>query len=415
MKRILVSAYAVSPNRGSECAVGWEITRRLGEYFDVTVLMCEESPSNVQYFKEVEAYFKENGNIKNVQFIPVKMPERSKKYTKLHDFGFWPAYYWGYNCWQKEAYRISKQLHAEQGFDLAYQLNMIGFREPGYLWKLDIPFIWGPTSGFHSIPYSFINDFKGKEFLFQSLKHVSNEVQIRLAHRARKAAEKAEIAWCVDETGLNKMVEWNAKAELMQETGLSALPDQSRSKRHFDGIRRLNIVWSGMLTTGKALKILIDALIILKDSNFHLTVIGDGPLLNSLKEQSEPIQNKVTWTGWVNKADAIEMVRKSDLMIHTSLKEGTPHSILEALGMGVPVICHDTCGMGAVINESNGFKIPYIDVNTSVDYIVELLQKIADVPGTLNDRYETIWDSTKDLTWDNKVHRIANKIMNILN
>ena len=97
------------------------------------------------------------------------------------------------------------------------------------------------------------------------------------------------------------------------------------------------------------------------------------------------------------------MVGKCDLLIHTSLKEGTPHSILEALGMGIPVICHDTCGMGAVINQMNGFKIPYVDVNTSVEFIVNLLVKLINNPTILNDRYKTILNTITQLSWDSKV------------
>lgn len=415
MKKLIVSAYAISPQRGSECAVGWEITTRLSKYFDVTVLMCEKTPSNIPYFKEIEDYLKTNGDIKNLQFIPVRMPEASKKYTCLHDKGFWPAYYWGYNCWQKEALRVAKDLHSKNKFDLAYQLNMIGFREPGYLWTLGIPFIWGPTNGFHSIPFSFIWNFKGKEFLVQALKHIANEIQITFSFRAKKAAKKAEIVWCVDETALQKMLNWRANAGLMQETGLMTIHDQLKYYRHYDGVRSLNIVWSGMITTGKALGILIAALIKIKNLNFHLTVIGDGPLSNKLKKQSEPIKDKISWTGWIQKYEAMQEVSKSDILIHTSLKEGTPHSILESLSMGIPVICHDTCGMGVVINEKNGFKIPYKNISTSVEYIVTLLHEIKDNPDILNERFKTIWETTDNLTWDNKVDKIANKMFSLLN
>ena len=183
---------------------------------------------------------------------------------------------------------------------------MIGFREPGYLWKLDVPFIWGPINGFHSIPFSFIRYFKGKEFLMQSLKHVTNELQIRISNRARRAAEEAKIVWCVDQRTMNQMVHWNANAELMQETGLVTIPHYLQSNRNYDGVRCLNLVWSGMITTGKALNILIQALIELKNYNFHLTVIGDGPLLDNLKKFSAPVQTKITWTGWISKSEAIK-------------------------------------------------------------------------------------------------------------
>ena len=80
--KIIISAYAVSPVRGSECAVGWEISTRLGQFFDVTVLTCETTPSNTPQYLEIEEYLKKNGKIGNVNFVPVKMPKQSKKYTK---------------------------------------------------------------------------------------------------------------------------------------------------------------------------------------------------------------------------------------------------------------------------------------------------------------------------------------------
>ena len=376
--------------------------------------MCEKTPSNSEYFEEVDRYLNENGNIKNVHFVPIKMPESSKKYTKLHDIGFWPAYYWGYKCWHKDAYRKAMLLHSENRFDLAYQLNMIGFREPGYLWKLDIPFVWGPTNGFHSIPFSYIKGFKVKELIVQSLKHIANELQIKLSIRARKAAKKANIVWCVDNTAFKKMSSWSANAELMQETGLNSLPENLKTSKNYDGVRCLNLVWSGMVTPGKALEILIKALINLQDLNFHLTVLGDGPTLLSIRKLAKPIQDKITFAGWLSKSKAIDVVIQSDLLIHTSLKEGTTNSILEALGMGVPVICHDTCGMGVVINNLNGFKIPYSDFATSIKFLTDLLNRITENPNLLNDRYKTIWETTNDLAWDNKVNLIAKKIENIL-
>jgi glycosyltransferase involved in cell wall biosynthesis len=414
MKKLLVSAYAISPVRGSEHALGWEIVIRLGKYFDVTVLMCEKTPSNYFYVREIEEYTNKYGPIRNVKFVPVKIPEDANKYFKLHDKGFWPAYYWGYNCWQQAAFTKAQELHKLQKFDAAYLLNMTGFREPGYLWELDIPFIWGPINGFHSIPFSFLRSFSGKEYILQSIKHWANEIQIATSSRAKKAAQKAALVWGVDEKAVKTLTKWKANAELMQETGLNPIANDKIVARNYDGVTSLNLVWSGIMISRKALNILIQALIKVKHLNFHLTVLGSGSLLDQLKREAEPIQNKITWVGKLPKDDAIEMVSKSDLLIHSSLSEGTPHSILEAIGLGVPVVCHDICGMAAVVNEKNGFKIPYKDFNTSVEFISDLLVKIQSNPEILNKRYETIWETTNDLTWDTKVKTIAQKINDIL-
>lgn len=415
MKKILVSAYAVSPKRGSECAVGWEITRRLGQYFDVTVLMCSKTPAGVNYKLEVEDYIRSTGKINNVTFIYVPMPKNSIIFTFIHDIGFWPAYYWGYNCWQRSAYKEAKKLHIVNKYDIAYQLNMIGFREPGYLWKLSIPFVWGPVGGFHNIPYSFLKSFKGKDYIFQNTKRILNNLQIKIAFRPIKAARKASLIWCVDIICQKKIIQWNKRTELLQETGLSIQNDTlNNNKVLYNSERTLKLVWSGMITPGKSLDILIDVLLINMDLNFELLILGDGPLIEKMRIKAKSINHKIIWAGWVKKDEACIYVKSSDMLIHTSLKEGTPHSILEAISYGVPVICHDTCGMRAVINQNNGFKIPYKDFDTSVKYISELLQSIFQNPQILNDKFYTIGQTTEILSWDHKVKHIASQINEII-
>jgi len=415
-KKILISAYAVSPYRGSECAVGWEITKRLGKYFDVTVIMCSQTPSGDIYFEEIQKYIKENGPIENVGFVGIPMPASSRIFTWLHDIGFWPAYYWGYNIWQRAAFKRARELHIQSNFDLAFQLNMIGFREPGYLWKLDIPFIWGPVGGFHCIPFQFIRQFKGKDFIFQVLKNVINKLQTKFLLRPRKAARKAELVWCVDYASLNIVSKWNPKSELLQETGLNISANSySKITKSFNGKRSLNLVWSGMVTPGKALDILIDTLILIKELDFKLVVLGDGQLLPKLKARAEQIKEKIIWKGWLPKEKAIQNVKNADLLIHTSLKDATSNVILEAIGLGIPVVCHDICGMGIVVNELNGFKIPYKNHATSVEYISDLLKSILHNPNILSDRNKSIIETINSLSWDTKVNYIAQKISSIIN
>lgn len=415
MKKILISAYAVSPIRGSECAVGWEITKRLGQYFEVTVLMCEKTPSGDNYAEEVKNYVDKNGSIKNISFIYVPIPQKAKFYIWLHDIGLWPAYYWGYNCWQKSAFEMADKLHATKKFDLVYQLNMIGFREPGYLWKLPVPFVWGPTNGFHSIPLSFLKSLKGKEYYFQHLKHFFNELQILISNRPKKAARKAAVVWCVDKLAQENLSNWGGKTDLLQETGLSIVKETYFVlKKKFENPAVLHLVWSGKITSGKALGILIDALLLHKDLNFKLTVLGDGPLMQEMKIRAQAITHKIDWKGWVSRDEALDCVKSSHLLIHSSLKEGTPHAVLEAIAYGIPVVCHDTCGMGVAVNDKNGFKIPYKDFETSTLFVSQLLQSIFENPQILNAKFDTIGQTTAMLSWDSKVQYIADKINNII-
>jgi glycosyltransferase involved in cell wall biosynthesis len=256
-----------------------------------------------------------------------------------------------------------------------------------------------------------LKSLKAKEYLLQHIKYFFNELQIMITSRPKKAARKASVVWCVDELAQKIIKNWGGKTDLLQETGLNIIRDShSLEKSNFVQTRVLNLVWSGNITTGKALTILIDALLQNKELNFNLVVLGDGPLLQELVEKAQPINHKINWKGWLSREEAISYVKTADLLIHTSLKEGTPHSILEAIAYGIPVVCHDTCGMGVVVNKKNGFKIPYKDYHTSIKYISNLLQSISENPEILIAKKKTITETIPSLTWDAKVSYIANKI-----
>ena len=48
---------------------------------------------------------------------------------------------------------------------------MIGFREPGYLWKLNKPFVWGPTNAKEAFPIAYLQGAGWKKSLFIRLKN----------------------------------------------------------------------------------------------------------------------------------------------------------------------------------------------------------------------------------------------------
>ena len=61
---------------------------------------------------------------------------------------------------------------------MLHQLNMIGFREPGYLWKLSqengVPFVWGPIGGQKQFPTAYLQGAGLKMKVFNRLKNFLN-------------------------------------------------------------------------------------------------------------------------------------------------------------------------------------------------------------------------------------------------
>ncbi len=181
-KKVLVSVYACSPYRGSEPGMGWNFLKQIAAKNEVWALVEEEKWRN-----DIEKYLREHPDeMQSVHWVFIHKP-RARWLRKV-----WPpSYYWFYRVWQRRAYKKAQILHQEVRFDLVHQLNMVGFREPGYLWKLDVPFIWGPVGG---LGYTDIRLFPLLGFvgaLEFTARNVINWLHAHLLIRPRLAAKKA--------------------------------------------------------------------------------------------------------------------------------------------------------------------------------------------------------------------------------
>ena len=95
-----------------------------------------------------------------------------------------------------------------------------------------------------------------------------------------------------------------------------------------------------------------------KRQDFKVLVVGDGNLLNKMKERAKElnIYDDIVFTGSLK--DTTEIYAISDLTINCSLKEGLALTAYESLSMGVPVISSDVGGQIELITSDVGEIIP---------------------------------------------------------
>jgi glycosyltransferase involved in cell wall biosynthesis len=100
----------------------------------------------------------------------------------------------------------------------------------------------------------------------------------------------------------------------------------------------LNLVAAGRLSHEKGFDLLLSALALCKDLRFRLTVLGDGPLLTSLKAQASGLglSGCVRFVGFQN--NPYPYFARADAFVLSSRFEGFPNVVLEALACGTPVI-----------------------------------------------------------------------------
>jgi glycosyltransferase involved in cell wall biosynthesis/O-antigen/teichoic acid export membrane protein len=117
------------------------------------------------------------------------------------------------------------------------------------------------------------------------------------------------------------------------------------------------------------------ALLLPHHPDLILQLVGDGPL----REQAEArcrelgIAHAVRFLGY--RDDVPDLLRGTDVSVLTSMKEGIPRAILEAMAMGVPVVATDVPGSREAVRDGEtGFAVPLGDAHALADAIDRLLR-----------------------------------------
>ena len=121
---------------------------------------------------------------------------------------------------------------------------------------------------------------------------------------------------------------------------------------------QINITIVSRLVSHKNIGKIIKAISDLNDPLIYLNIIGDGPELNQLQKISLESNNKdnIIFHGKLNRDDINHIFLKSDIYIQASNYEGLPHSLLEAMSYGIPVLCTPVGECKEILgNEDRGY------------------------------------------------------------
>ncbi len=403
--KLLVCAYACNPFRGSEEAVGWEWVTRLARDHDVTVLTAGFNQREIEEQRDASPRIR-------YCYVPARWWDYQPVgcWKKIEQSALKPLMNFAYVAWQKRALRVAREILSTERFDVVHQLTYVGYRFPGRLWTLGLPFVWGPIGGLENTPWPLLPAMGVRGATFYAGRNLVNAAQRRWLRSPRRALEAAGPGVIAATGGTARVLQdfYGRSSTVISEVVAPTGMDTVQLPRRETG-QPLQLVWSGLHLPGKALNLLLRALTRLPaGTEWRLDVLGDGPLREGWIRLARrlAIDDKCQWYGQVSRAHALQVMGNAHVLVISSLKDLTSTVLVEGLALGLPVVCPDHCGFSDAITDACGIKVPLKDVESLVAGLAAAITELAeDEPR----RHQMGWaalERARDYRWENKKKRL---------
>ena len=367
--KVLISAYACEPGKGSEPGVGWNWVKQIARFAEVWVI------TRANNREAIEKALKEEP-LPNVHWVYFDLP-RWARFWKKGQRGVHLYYY----LWQIGIYPVARRLHQKVGFDLVHHVTFVNYWMPSFLAWLPVLFIWGPVGGGESAPQAFYKTFSWRGKLYERLRDLTRGLGEHDPF-TRITAKKAALALATTpETAVRLKRLGAPRVRILSQVALSDeeitllgnLPPRAGNPFRLLSLGRL-LHWKGFHLGLQAFARFIRNF---PESEYWL--VGDGPERRNLEQLAQRlgIANKVRFWGALPREEALGKLAEVDVLVHPSLHDSGGWACVEAMAAGRPAICLDLGGPALQVTEETGFKIPARTPEQAVAEMAEAMLKTA--------------------------------------
>ena len=405
--KILLSAYACEPYKGSEPYVGWNWVNSLSKQgHEVWVITRKNN-------RQIINDFLSKNSLAGVKFIYYDLP-KVFLYIKNGNRGV----HLYYLLWQIGIYFVCKQLCKKIKFSLIHHVTFVTARQPSFLGLLGIPFIPGPIAGGERSHFKLLESFLIIDKLFEYLRLFSNYLikYNPLMHLTFNSASKIIVTSIQTKNVIPKV--YHPKIIENLAVGI----DKNEIKSNFtmwggEQNNKFRIMYAGRILHWKGLHIVLNTYAhLLKSSDkFELSIIGSGSRENWVKTVANKLNvyDNIKWVKEIDRNELNNYYAKSDAFLFPSLHDSGGMVILEALSFGLPVICLDIGGPSKIINEECGFIIDTSGKNV-YDISVQISKKLLFMSKNRNLCKQLSKNAKKrilDFEWLNVTKNIYKKVL----
>jgi glycosyltransferase involved in cell wall biosynthesis len=150
---------------------------------------------------------------------------------------------------------------------------------------------------------------------------------------------------------------------------LPELPPRDELRREF-GLNGATLAFAGRITAQKSLGVALDAL--RRTDGIELVIAGEGDEREPLERRARELglADRVRFIGPQPRERVVRLFRAADAAILSSSWENFPHTVVEALAAGTPVLATATGGVAEVVRDGdNGLLVAPGDAEALADAV----------------------------------------------
>ena len=281
--------------------------------------------------------------------------------------------------------RFRKQLRGG-GFDMVHRLTPVSPTMPSPLagWSR-VPVVIGPVNGGLAWPAEHPEIKAGEREWLAPLRRAYRHMPFQKGMQRQSAAIVAGSR----STALEMQEVPENRLHYMPENGfnmdLIKTPETCDAQPARPARTGLKLVSVARLVPYKALDIAVEALAECRDCWTTWTIVGEGPLRQSLEDRVAELglTDRVHFTGWVSQTEVVRHLTEHDVLLQPSLREFGGGAVLEAMACGTVPLIVDYGGPAELVAEGCGIKVPMAVRGELAKSLAEALRQLARQPDML--------------------------------
>lgn len=381
-----MEAYACEPDPESEAGVGWNwAVQAVRHGHEVVVITQTEHRDAI----EAEIYHRPIPGL-SFHYLDLPGPLLRRK-RRLGYFGLLIYHY----LWQIAVAIEARSLHRVARFDIAHHVTRINDWAPSGLAALNVPFIWGPIGGSTEIwPEQIEQRLPSSARRHEAIKRWTVLTAKTLDPLRKLTGRRASvILTCTEEALEGLKARERGRARSFVHMGVSADATKSVAAPPQDS-GELRMVTIDRLVHWKGVDLLIEGLAAFRDAGSgqaRLIMAGDGPYRPYLEQlvQDKNLTDSVEFLGQLPDREAVlDLLFGCHLFALPTLRDLPLIGMLDAMAVGLPILCLDHGASGELVPDEAGFKIP---VRNREQVVTDIAVAIASGAGDLPSLRQRGW------------------------